>query len=453
MQLEGNRDYTVVSAIEHDGLRLLRLRNPFPNGQWTGNFADDSQVWTADLKADLEFDQHSAGGASGQFWMQLEDFLFYFFEVHVTTKIATWSFDGTDVFTLEETDEMAAGRPLKAILFEITQETSAWITLHNVDERVEKDTEKEYPALRFEVVKTNYVSKEHIQNQVSPSGRRASMTDEGVSLVSYSELCVTRDICQTVNLDPGHYTIFVYGRIPVSQKRRNTSISLTFYSAASIPLAPQWVNPLLPNKVQDQLIKQANVEATPRVGEPLAQLVQSDDVLGLDMQVKQWNFHGGFNILFLNDSQENFTLMSNLNFVPDNAKLLPPNTKATAFELKPRETKLFCFQTRELGKAVGCKIQGNTEVTRVWDEENVSAAQQETIAQGNKSYVVGDHLPELLRTTHADEQGFYMHVENKEMSTILEETVGGDHDGGGGHSFCAQCVLSACFFFVPQVAV
>jgi calpain-15 len=48
-----NHGYTVISVYEIDGLRLLKLRNPWGKDriEWTGAFSYDSALWTPKLIA------------------------------------------------------------------------------------------------------------------------------------------------------------------------------------------------------------------------------------------------------------------------------------------------------------------------------------------------------------------------------------------------------------------
>lgn len=42
--------YAVVSLYEHNGLRLLKIRNPWGDQEWTGDWSDKSSKWTPELK-------------------------------------------------------------------------------------------------------------------------------------------------------------------------------------------------------------------------------------------------------------------------------------------------------------------------------------------------------------------------------------------------------------------
>ena len=77
--------YTLLSVIEvgNSGdsghYRLLELRNPWGEFEWTGNFSDHSDKWNANLKELCDFSSE----ADGTFWMAWQDFLRFFDEVEV----------------------------------------------------------------------------------------------------------------------------------------------------------------------------------------------------------------------------------------------------------------------------------------------------------------------------------------------------------------------------------
>lgn len=53
------------------GHRLLKLRNPWGHYSWKGDWSDDSDVWTDDLRDILM----PHGASEGVFWISFEDVL------------------------------------------------------------------------------------------------------------------------------------------------------------------------------------------------------------------------------------------------------------------------------------------------------------------------------------------------------------------------------------------
>ncbi|KAL7951978.1 hypothetical protein V8C42DRAFT_23463 [Trichoderma barbatum] len=63
--------YSIQKAVDIDGKRLLRLKNPWGKGEWKGPWSDGSKEWTSEWleKLDHRF------GDDGDFWIAYEDLL------------------------------------------------------------------------------------------------------------------------------------------------------------------------------------------------------------------------------------------------------------------------------------------------------------------------------------------------------------------------------------------
>lgn len=72
--------YTLVGAYKLDnGDKVLKLRNPWGSGEWTGDYSDNSSKWTPQLKKMLEWSEAD----DGIFFMKVEDFMEYFENVAI----------------------------------------------------------------------------------------------------------------------------------------------------------------------------------------------------------------------------------------------------------------------------------------------------------------------------------------------------------------------------------
>jgi len=80
MGLIGFHSYGILDVREVDtqqGLeKLIKLRNPWGDFEWTGDWSDQSVNWTEDLKQQLNIDD-------GTFWMSFVDFTHYFSRVQI----------------------------------------------------------------------------------------------------------------------------------------------------------------------------------------------------------------------------------------------------------------------------------------------------------------------------------------------------------------------------------
>lgn len=62
-----------IFEFNHEGkeVKLLKLRNPWGSGEWTGDWSDKSELWTPELKKKVGF----VDGNDGIFFIELEDYL------------------------------------------------------------------------------------------------------------------------------------------------------------------------------------------------------------------------------------------------------------------------------------------------------------------------------------------------------------------------------------------
>lgn len=70
----GGHAYAVLKAWEEGDLRLLKLRNPWGEVEWEGDWSDGSKLWTAEMMTKLD---HTFGD-DGVFWISYKDFLKHF---------------------------------------------------------------------------------------------------------------------------------------------------------------------------------------------------------------------------------------------------------------------------------------------------------------------------------------------------------------------------------------
>ena len=78
-------DYTLVNAfnIDDDGenIKLVKLKNPYGDSEFTGDWSDYSDKWTPELKEKCDF--NSENDEDGIFHMSYDDFLKYFEVIHI----------------------------------------------------------------------------------------------------------------------------------------------------------------------------------------------------------------------------------------------------------------------------------------------------------------------------------------------------------------------------------
>ena len=60
-------------------MKLVKIRNPWKEGEWKGKWADTSSEWTNELRKELG---HTVA-SDGIFWMQFEDMTQVFEDVDI----------------------------------------------------------------------------------------------------------------------------------------------------------------------------------------------------------------------------------------------------------------------------------------------------------------------------------------------------------------------------------
>lgn len=70
MGLVGGHAYSLLRAYEGNGLKLIKLRNPWGSHEWNGDWSDKSKKWTSKLKKELNY----VDADDGSFWMSFDDF-------------------------------------------------------------------------------------------------------------------------------------------------------------------------------------------------------------------------------------------------------------------------------------------------------------------------------------------------------------------------------------------
>ncbi|KAI9829173.1 MAG: hypothetical protein M1832_000196 [Thelocarpon impressellum] len=182
--IEGHA-YSVMKAIEVDGIKLVLLKNPWGQSEWTGPWSDGSKEWTPYWMEKLD---HRFGD-DGAFWISYPDLLRKF-----------QHFDRTRLFRPE--DDWVVTQQWTSLYvpwsvdyldtkfsIELTKPGPAVIVLSQLDDRYFKGLEGQYSfQLQFRVHKEG---------------------EEDYIVRSHGGYLMRRSVSTEITLEPGRYSVLV----------------------------------------------------------------------------------------------------------------------------------------------------------------------------------------------------------------------------------------------------
>lgn len=109
------------------GIRLLRLRNPWGHYSWKGDWSDDSPIWTLQLREMLM----PHGASDGVFWISFDDVLKYFDCIDICKTRVGWS----EVRLRGTLPPLSSLRHLSCVLLTVLEPTETEFTLFQEGQR------------------------------------------------------------------------------------------------------------------------------------------------------------------------------------------------------------------------------------------------------------------------------------------------------------------------------
>lgn len=124
--------YSVLGVYNYKGTMLVKLRNPWGQGEWKGDWGDSSAQWTADAKATI---QYEPGGDDGSFWMPMKELVKMFPDV----CICEFRMDGTldDWNDFRTRGKIVKEKPDHFLKVNVPHSTKLDVVMYNQRSRVE----------------------------------------------------------------------------------------------------------------------------------------------------------------------------------------------------------------------------------------------------------------------------------------------------------------------------
>ncbi len=145
----GGHAYTMVSVHEVEGHKLVKLRNPWGQGEWQGDFSDSSSLWTESLKQAVGYENAN----NGMFFMKLKDFKKHFSRYSTHHCYDNWHYSYVE--------QKSGPKHANYYKFSVNKPCEAYFRIHQTDFRSydisqeERDDFKYSPA-SFMIVKVEY---------------------------------------------------------------------------------------------------------------------------------------------------------------------------------------------------------------------------------------------------------------------------------------------------------
>jgi hypothetical protein len=218
--LEAGHAYTLMSVVElENNVRLVKLRNPWANLEWSGAWGDaDRENWTPENLNKLN---HTINSSDGIFFMEFNDFVQYFFNVSICKIYPDYvyeclSYNSNEVYKPNIT------------IISIEKPTKAFFQIHQNNPRFSKD----YYATVLAFIMLSDKDNKYI---TSTSSNKTNISIEA-------------------DLEPGIYHLYTdinYRYI----NSKESGYNITTYSKEPINMVKSIDDKINPNKVLENTLK------------------------------------------------------------------------------------------------------------------------------------------------------------------------------------------------------
>lgn len=196
--------YSIIQVKESsDGVKLLNIRNPWGQFEWTGAWGDNAEEWTDEMIEEFEpnFDAND-----GAFWMCLEDFIQKFEAVNFC-KIENYQearLKGKFLRCVAKEGKQEYVTSKFYYTFEVEEENEVIIGLHQDDERIVGGHLRKHMDVGFVVLKLE-----------------GDDDDQEAEFYDYGNFSRERETFKTINFEEGRYALVPLTSGAIMQKTLN----------------------------------------------------------------------------------------------------------------------------------------------------------------------------------------------------------------------------------------
>jgi len=307
-----NHSYTVLEVydvvIDDQNLEyLLKIRNPWGNTEWIGDWSDHSNLWTEDIKMKLRYQNKD----DGSFWMNLKDFKHYFSKIQICKVFPNYKFNSKKLYQ--------ANGGYNLLKMKLEYETTVYLSLIQLSKKNFLNTNEnyKYSIARFILSEVSNDSENPYNYVFGKMGQERVVTDKIVLL-------------------PGEYILF----IEVDWVQKDYSFVFSSYSDEEI--------------VTTVLKKQDYPDIIQKIYKSCAKKQNKVQNFTSDGAPNCFKYSGltpeGYTYIYLENKEEDSTLLNDVKYTQfDGLTLLPPYSGTSySLEVGPGEDKIVLIKQIDL---------------------------------------------------------------------------------------------------------
>ena len=216
--LIANHTFSLVSALEKEingeGVKLIKLRNPFGSGEWNGDWSDGSYKWNED-NAKEKFGFNGKDVDDGIFWIDYDNFCKYFHDVCICVPLnplysATYKIDKmkATAFNVMKIKVPKSGNG------QIIFSCNIFPKIYRFHRKITSEQNVIYNMVLAKIDKKKFTYIESSYNEAIstnlPDGEYLLVYNVGYDIAEveprkYSINICTSDICQISEMEPDHH--------------------------------------------------------------------------------------------------------------------------------------------------------------------------------------------------------------------------------------------------------
>eukprot|EP00826_Nyctotherus_ovalis_P063940 TRINITY_DN9374_c0_g2_i3.p1 TRINITY_DN9374_c0_g2~~TRINITY_DN9374_c0_g2_i3.p1 ORF type:complete len:688 (-),score=197.77 TRINITY_DN9374_c0_g2_i3:35-2074(-) len=307
MKLAGNFAYAILDVMEVDvkdtSESIVKLRNPWGTMKWAKEWSDSSNIWTEELRRDLDWDT-AKSAEEKVFWMTFSDFCHYFSRIQICK---------VDASCVHSSLRLSLTRRPSCIRVHAKTSGTGLITIHQPDNDYYEYKDYKYLLVRLIIV------------------RLEMENDKKTYIYIKGDMKMDRELCEEYKFDPGDYLLYIEAEKNFTEESKSileeckneVPITLSLYAPKDITLkSDEWAQ-------HPQFLEQVYSSCAVECGEYLS--YDSDGAP--DCSKYSGMMKEGYGYTYFHNNSDDATIKEAVNYTMfDGLELVPP-FKGTSYEV------------------------------------------------------------------------------------------------------------------------